>query len=145
MTHFSKTHFLSKNRRNGVGHTVRSSGKSRGCSLRCIHLQRKITRKCVWPFYLQHLQHLNNVKCERYMYTQGTDVGVTSDSIFYVSEHLGREGKKLLRKATAKKRDAAWNFLWVRNCQMFARKTDVYPVIYKRMLVVTEWALCSEI
>lgn len=60
---------------------------------------------------------------------KGTDIGLTTDSPFYVNEHLCPELKRLLGKATAKKRQAGWNFLWVRNGQIFARKTESSAVL----------------
>lgn len=56
-------------------------------------------------------------------------VGLKSDSPVYVKEHLCPELKKLFGKATAKK-EARWNFLWVRNGQIFARKTDWSPAVF---------------
>lgn len=57
------------------------------------------------------------------------DFGLSTDTAVFVNEHLCPTLKKLLGKATAKKRDAGWKYVWVRNGKIWARKSETAAII----------------
>lgn len=50
-----------------------------------------------------------------------TDVGFVSQAAFYINEHFCSEMKRNLGRATTKKRETGWKFVWVRNGQITAK------------------------
>lgn len=60
---------------------------------------------------------------------KANDLGFAQSTSVYVNEHLCPELKKLLGQAVTKKKDASWKFVWVRNAQIFARKSETSPVV----------------
>lgn len=65
----------------------------------------------------------------RQMRLKGSDIGMDSQAPFYVNEHLCPDMKRLLGKTTARKRETGCKFVWVRNGQIFARKSEASAVI----------------
>lgn len=56
------------------------------------------------------------------------DLGFSAMILVYLNEHLCPRIKKLLSQATARKKEAGWKFVSVRNGQIFSRKTEDGPV-----------------
>lgn len=70
-----------------------------------------------------------------------SDIGVKAsvDSAVYVNEHLTPQNKALFSKALALKKQHKWQFLWISNCQIKARKaerTRVYRIASESDLAV---------
>lgn len=53
-----------------------------------------------------------------------TDLGVNTQVPVFVNKHLCPELKKLLGQTTSRKREQGWRYVWVRNGQIYARKTE---------------------
>lgn len=69
---------------------------------------------------------------------KNTDLGFSTNDPVFINEHLCPTLKRLLGKATAKKRIAGWKYVWVRNGKIMARKsenTDVVSIEHEDDLV----------
>lgn len=56
-------------------------------------------------------------------------IGLQSDAPIYVNEHLCPEMKRLLGMAISRKREHGWKFVWTRNGNIFARRTETSPIV----------------
>lgn len=52
------------------------------------------------------------------------ELGLDHPAPIFVNEHLCPDRKRLLGQAIAKKREAGWKFVWVRNGNVYARKSE---------------------
>ncbi|KAK8780160.1 hypothetical protein V5799_018501 [Amblyomma americanum] len=59
-----------------------------------------------------------------------TDLGFTGpEENIYVNEHLTPETKRLLGAAVEKNKEVQWKYVWTKNGNVLARKTDVSTVL----------------
>lgn len=78
-----------------------------------------------------------------------SDIGFGARISFYGNEHVCPELIKLLGETTAKEREAGWQFAWVRNVDIFARKTKAsaaVPMTWEddlRKIHWERWAACN--
>ncbi|KAH9379472.1 hypothetical protein HPB48_012270 [Haemaphysalis longicornis] len=52
------------------------------------------------------------------------DLGLSHTAPIFINEHLCPDRKRLLVQAIAMKREAGWKFVWVRNGNIYARKSE---------------------
>ncbi|KAH7947206.1 hypothetical protein HPB52_008236 [Rhipicephalus sanguineus] len=77
-------------------------------------------------FLLRRLPHLHGLRwarfaasCRNHMRNASTN----QDKPIFVNDHLTPENKRLFAQALALKKEKQWQFLWVDNCRIKARKT----------------------
>ncbi|KAL1468266.1 hypothetical protein MTO96_041604 [Rhipicephalus appendiculatus] len=86
-------------------------------------------KKNVVVQFLQRQKRDGFLKSARSATLKCSDVGIDSRAALFVKEHLCPELKRLLGRATARKHEANWKYVWVRDGKIFARQADGSPRI----------------
>ncbi|KAI4462337.1 l1 transposable element-related [Holotrichia oblita] len=58
------------------------------------------------------------------------DIGFGSDARIFINEHLSKYYKDLFYKAKAKCTENNFKYIWIKDCKIYARKTDAGRVVH---------------
>lgn len=109
-----------------ISHRVPSFGDKQIPNIVCQLKDRKVKNqflKCVKQYTKD-----NNKLMDSTMFV-GVDRKLQKATNIFVNEHLTKENKNLLTAVKRRKDEVQWKYVWVRDGNIFARKTDTSDVI----------------